>query len=566
MFSQIAEQRMHWIRWSIALGWILLIVSLLYDPISANWTAPDSVVSLFRDPSIATATHPDTCVSVQGQCLVETAYPISTRVFWGMVVPTAIMIVLVFGHETWRRICPLYFLSQLPRALGIKTPLKIKKNHWLQQNHFYVQFALFFVGLNARILFINSDRLTLALFLIATILSAMITVFLYGGRSWCHYVCPFGMVQTVFTGPRGLFGSRAHTAAAKTLTQSMCRTVLPDTGAEKSACVGCKSACMDIDAEKSYWQQLQQPGRRLVQYGYVGLVIGYFVYYWLYSGNFSYYFSGAWSHEPSQLATLFKPGFYLFHTPIPIPKLVAAPMTLGIFVALSCRICTGWERVYRGYLNRTQPGLSKEQAIHRVFSICTFVAFNLFFVYGGRPEINRLPLSFQFIFQGSVVLVSALWLYQTWERNNVRYTRESLMDKLKRQLKKLPLDVSPLLEGRSWDDLSSDEVYVLAKTLPGATHQERLRIYAGVLKEAIASDHTQSPSSLAILHQMRLQLNISDDEHYQVLTEVSGDRIHVYHHVLSPKRVPDNPNADPHSSGMGHGAIALPCGGMQPIE
>ena len=28
----------------------------------------------------------------------------------------------------------------------------------------------------------------------------------YGGRSWCHYVCPFGMVQMVLTGPRGLLG------------------------------------------------------------------------------------------------------------------------------------------------------------------------------------------------------------------------------------------------------------------------------------------------------------------------------------------------------------------------
>ncbi len=43
-----------------------------------------------------------------------------------MVVPSAIFVVLVFGHEFWRRICPLYFFSQLPRALGMKPLLNIE--------------------------------------------------------------------------------------------------------------------------------------------------------------------------------------------------------------------------------------------------------------------------------------------------------------------------------------------------------------------------------------------------------------------------------------------------------
>ncbi|NET47725.1 MAG: hypothetical protein F6K09_03170, partial [Merismopedia sp. SIO2A8] len=94
MFSQISEQRMHWIRWAIALCWMLLILSLLYDPVSAAWTAPDSGIALFRDSLITHATSPGTCIRVQGTCLPETPYPISTRVFWGMVVPSAIMIVL----------------------------------------------------------------------------------------------------------------------------------------------------------------------------------------------------------------------------------------------------------------------------------------------------------------------------------------------------------------------------------------------------------------------------------------------------------------------------------------
>jgi hypothetical protein len=35
----------------------------------------------------------------------------------------------------------------------------------------------------------------------------------------------------------------------------MCRTVLPD-GKEQSACVACQNPCIDIDAERNYWDSL----------------------------------------------------------------------------------------------------------------------------------------------------------------------------------------------------------------------------------------------------------------------------------------------------------------------
>ncbi len=53
-------------------------------------------------------------------------------------------------------------------------------------------------------------------------------------------------------GPRALLGSEAHQNTRQKITQSMCRTVDLQ-GKVKSACVGCQSSCMDIDAEKSYW-------------------------------------------------------------------------------------------------------------------------------------------------------------------------------------------------------------------------------------------------------------------------------------------------------------------------
>ncbi|MGI8935796.1 MAG: 4Fe-4S binding protein, partial [Phormidesmis sp.] len=203
MLSTLSEKKMHVVRWGVFLAWCLLIVSLFYDPVSAVLTQPENDWSWLADPTLAVATDPAQCVRAQGYCVPLEPYAISTRVFWGMVVPSAIFVVLVFGHEFWRRICPLYFFSQLPRALGMKPLLNIERNTWLQNNHFYVQFVLFFLGITARILLINSVRFAVGVFFVLTLLAAAGVVALYGGRSWCHYVCPFGMVQTVFTGPRG---------------------------------------------------------------------------------------------------------------------------------------------------------------------------------------------------------------------------------------------------------------------------------------------------------------------------------------------------------------------------
>lgn len=110
MFTQLSERRMHLIRWILTIAWLLIIASLFYDPWTPQFTVPNHPWSPLR--------LIDSCISVQGNCLVEQPYAIGTTIFWGAVVPAAIFILLVFGHEVWRRICPLSFLSQIPRALG----------------------------------------------------------------------------------------------------------------------------------------------------------------------------------------------------------------------------------------------------------------------------------------------------------------------------------------------------------------------------------------------------------------------------------------------------------------
>ena len=540
MISQVSEPKMHLVRWVLVVGWLLLIFSLFYDPFSHHLSDPNNLLSPFGDKLITQASLPGQCVQVQGECLTETLYPLATRVFWGMIVPCAVLIVLLFGHETWRRICPLYFLSQISRRLGFKPRLDINKNRWLVQNHLYLQFVLLFMGLNFRILFINSARLVFGCFLLFTIFSAITIVFLYGGRSWCHYVCPFGIVQMVFTGPKGLLDSPAHQAPPRTITQSMCRTVDRATGKETSACINCKSSCMDIDGEKAYWEDLNKPGRKLVQYGYLGLVSGYFIYYYLYAGNFDYYFSGAWTHEENQLATLFKPGFYLFSQPINIPKIVAVPLTFAFCVGISCWIMTKAEKLLFSYFRKLNPKIDRKQVLHRVFTLSTFIAFNTFFVYGGRPEILRLPFVLQLAFNALIVLISSLWLNQTWNRSQQQYEKESLAYKLRRQLNRLSFNFSELLQGRSLNDLNSDELYLLASVLPNATRQEYYRIYKGILEEALLEKRFKPDRSKEALEQLRQKLQLQDQEHDRALTAIIRENSQVLNLVTPSSELSSN--------------------------
>jgi CRP-like cAMP-binding protein len=525
MFAQLPERQMHVVRWVLTIAWLLIIASLFYDP----WT-----------PVLTVPNHPwsplmlsDSCILVQGKCLVEQPYPLATTLFWGAIVPAAIFILLVFGHEVWRRICPLSFVSQIPRALGKQRQFKrenpntgkvryelakVKSDSWLGRNYPYVQFSWLFVGLCGRILFFNADRLLLAFWLLLTISAAIAVGYLYGGKSWCNYFCPMAPVQQIYSEPGGLFSSKAHTSDTS-ITQSMCRTVLPD-GKEQSACVACQNPCIDIDSARAYWDGLNKPEVSWLRYGYVGLVIGYFVYYYLYAGSWDYYISGAWARQPDQLSSLLSPGFYLFGQVINIPKIVAVPLTLGVFTAIGYRVGRSIEYWAKSYSHKHDFKLLSEVIRHRVFTLCTFFIFNFFFIFGGRPLVQLLPISVQYIYELTLVLLSTLWVYKTWRLSSDLYARENLASRFRKQLEKLQLDLAPYLEGRSLSELNTHEVYILAKVLPGFTREKRHTAYKGVVREALEEGYANYASSLEVLQQLRQELGVTDDEHRDVLEEL----------------------------------------------
>lgn len=516
---------MHLVRWTLTVGWLLLIGSFLYDPWSPALTQPDHPWSFLR---LSAA-----CVRVQGHCLEQHPYPLGTTVFWGAVVPAAVFILLVFGHELWRRICPLSFLSQIPRALGLERQIarlnpktgqkrlqlaKVPPDSWLARNHSRLQFGWLYVGLCGRILFFNADRHILAGWMLFTIGAAIFVGWYYGGKSWCQYFCPMAPVQSVFSTPIGLLGSKAHTSE-RSITQSMCRTVQAD-GSEQSACVACQQPCIDIDAERTYWSRLDDKNFVFERYGYVGLVVGYFLYYYLYAGNWDYYYSGAWVRQSDQLAHLFSPAFYLFGVTIPMPRLVAVPLVLGLFTWLGLRLGQGLEALQRRRMRRSGVEPARQLIRHRVFVLATWLVFNFFFQFSGRPILNLLPGWVQHGFDGLIIVVSTLWLVRAWRRSPDLYSRENLAGRFRKQLERLQLDVSRFLEGRSLSDLNAHEVYVLAKVLPGFTREKRYQAYKGVVREALEEGYVNAASSLEVLQQMRRELGITDDEHVQLLDEL----------------------------------------------
>ncbi|PZO42337.1 MAG: cyclic nucleotide-binding protein [Pseudanabaena frigida] len=544
MLQKVSERQMHYVRWLLAIGWLILIFSMFYDPISHHLTDPNDPQMMLSPFRIKKELG---CVQFQGTCNDLAPYAMGPRIFWGMIVPLGIFMLLVFGHEAWRRICPLMFLSQIPRALGWQRrirvvdpltntvrsePVVIAKNSWLGRNFLYMQFGLLFLGLNVRLLFVNSDRFALGVFLCLTIVAAITVGFLYAGKSWCQYFCPMAPVQVVYTGPRGLLASEAHQNQESGITQSMCRTV-DRAGKEKSACVSCQSPCFDIDAERSYWDGINRGDRKLLYYGYLGLVIGFYAYFTLYSGNSNFLAGGVW-RETDQLSMLWQPGFYISGQAIPIPKLFAVPLTLTSSTLITYIIGRRLERLYKSYSKRHAKRhnlvLNASQIHHRAFTLCAFISFNLLFWMGVNPTLGWLyPFEQQFI--GWVaVIASTMWFYRTFGRTSQIYARESLASSLRRQLSKLAFDFSKVLEGRSIADLKADEVYVLAKTLPELTHEKRVQMYKDVLKEALAAGNINSSSSLEVFDLMRQQLEIDEVDHNQILVELGINDVQMLNH------------------------------------
>src|SRR5688572_6592532 len=261
-------------------------------------TAPKWVTAARIVMLIAFAATIPTILNVEhGNRLVWTVAIASLPFFW-----------MTFGYHVWRRICPLAVMGQVGRLLG--KPGARKMGDWLGKNYILVQLGFMIVALSLRLVATNGSDVWLAGFLGAMVLFAIVTSFIYAGKTWCNFLCPVGLVEKIYTEP-------AHATAHQSDMTSQC-----------APCVACKKHCPDIDLEQGYWKEAHDRPRRIAYFSWPGIVVAFYTYYFLVAGDWSYYFSGAWTYERDLPAHMFDPGFTFAPA---IPRVVAAPLTLIAF-------------------------------------------------------------------------------------------------------------------------------------------------------------------------------------------------------------------------------------------
>lgn len=501
MIAALPERSLRWLQWLTAAVWTLLAASLLMgSPFQTDWAVPGWTAR---------------AADLHGQHLAAQPYPIELRLLWSVAVPGFVLIVLILGHDAWRRICPISFFSQIPRRLGLtrkrtaadgsRVVALIDPASWWARHALLVQFALFFAALSLRLVLANSHPLALGLLLVALAMGAFASGLLWGGKTWCHYLCPLAPVQAVYSGPRGLLGRPAQASAAG-VSQSMCRDLH-----DRPTCVGCNQTCPDVDLERHYWERIGHGQRAVVVYGYLGLVAAFFAYLALYGG--SAYAGSAFWYEQADPASWSAPGWTIAGHAVAVPRWLAAPVTLLGGALLAIGLGLGSERLLR---------CGDAVARHRLSTLAALLAFSLLLWLGVLPGLSPLPGWLATAIAAAAFAAAVLWAGRTWSRSAAAWQRESLAGSLRRRLAAMPLDLAGQLDGRRLEDLSADEVWVLGRLLPGAGRQQRDQLYHGVLADAVADGRHRSPAGEAMLASLRRELGIDDEAHRAALAAITA--------------------------------------------
>jgi hypothetical protein len=172
--------------------------------------------------------------------------------------------------------------------------------------------------------------------------------------------------------------------------------------------------------------------------------------------------------------------------------------------------------------------LYDERIRHRMFAGSTFLAFNALFFLGVRPTLMWMTSPVQNSLSWLAVLVSSLWLYQVWKKRSDHHSHQRLAQRFRRQLRQLPVALSQVVGDRFVEQMSPTDLSLLANVLPDFSRQYQLKIYQGVVQDALDRGNTKSSCSLDVLYHLRQQLGLTGQDHNQVLAAlgiVDGDRL-----------------------------------------
>lgn len=417
------------------------------------------------------------------------------RLLWTVAIAALPFFWMTFGYHLWRRICPLAVMGQIGRIFG--RPGTRKMGDWMGRNYLLVQLGLLVFALALRLVATNGSDIWLAAFLAVVVVAAIVTSFVYGGKTWCNFICPVGLVEKFYTEP-------ARGSAA------------PDITSQCSPCVACKKHCPDIDLEQGYWKEASEPPRRIAYFAWPGIVIGFYTYFYLEHGRWSDYFSGAWAYDRGMPSRALEPGFEMLPS---IPRVVAAPLTLVVFGLASLLVFMLVERVIVGARTNALPkeadaetkGNLAGRIRHGMLAFTGLVAFNAFYLFAGQPTLQRLP-AWVVTGWGLIVVFSSTAIFvRRITRREDQHVHEKFAQKI---LKKWEWGDAP-----PSDDLK--DIYLL-HTERTKQREARLRAYKETVREMVA-DGLVTRNEMQLLDSLRAQLGISDKDHQKIVGELSAE-------------------------------------------
>lgn len=417
------------------------------------------------------------------------------RIVWTIILPVIPLLLVLAGYHRWREICPLAWFSQLAARLG--HPGERRASAWLQANYYYVAFAVFFVSVWFRLVAMNGHGQALASFLLVLSLAALIYGAVYTGKTWCNYICPVSFIEKIYTEPRG---------------------VRPTPNSQCEKCTACKPACPDINEENGYWKEILSAPKRFVYLAFPGLVFSFYFYYYLQSGTWNYYFSGAWTNEPEALRNAFLPGydsltagFYFLPS---MPRALAAVLTLAVGGLLSFALLSLTERLLGARLQQRGVGMDEAGVRHLMFTIAAFAAFITFYSFAGAPTIRLLAGAPHF-FQILVVATATIVLARRFTRRQRAFAEETLARQIIRRWEWA--DVEP-----PKDLHEAFLIHKIRSQTLASGHARLLEIYKESVREAVASGLV-SRAEVQRLESLRSQLQITQGDHEKIMADLDEE-------------------------------------------
>ena len=394
-----------------------------------------------------------------------------------MLLPLLVLFIVVGGFYRWRAICPLAAFGEIGRLLPRRSQRRVPE--WLERGHMVVPFVVLGAMLVLRHVATNGDGRWIAGLLIGLAIAAIATNAIFTGKTWCNFFCPVGVVERIYTDPSSL---------------------LPAANSQCARCTACKRSCPDIDQENNYWRELTGRGRRFATYAFPGLVLAFYLYFWLRVGDWEAYFDGRWTRQTADAGLAFGPGFFFAPG---VPAIAAAALTLAVCALVSL----GLFRALEAGARRLLPGFDRRR--HLVLSLAAFSAFSVFYLYAGAPTLRRIAGATR-VFAFAAPAIAMVVLVRRWGRRRETYVRERGAARL---LKNWPFEGTP----------PSDPVEAYARAQ--ASEHARDQLLAGYLQTLrdVVADGLVDESEVRTLAEIRKQFGITPREHDRAVARLPAD-------------------------------------------